>query len=63
MNRLLRIGIGCFLCSISLSVIIIYSNLLLYGYSLFEYVVNLLSVIEFYYLFVGIYLIIKKDRF
>jgi hypothetical protein len=63
MNRLLRIGIGCFLCSISLSVIIIYSNLLLYGYSLFEYVVNLLSVIEFYYLFIGIYLIIKKDRF
>ena len=63
MNRLLRIGIGCFLCSISLSVIIIYSNLLLYGYSLFEYVVNLLSVIEFYYLFIGIYFIIKKDRF
>lgn len=63
MNRLLRIGIGCFLCSISLSVIIIYSNLLLYGYSLLEYVVNLLSVIEFYYLFIGIYLIIKKDRF
>jgi hypothetical protein len=63
MNRLLRILIGSFLCSISLSVIIIYSNLLLYGYSLWEYIVNLFSVVEFYYMFIGIYLIIKKDRY
>lgn len=63
MNRLIRIIIGCFLCSISLSVIIIYSNLLLYGYSLWEYIVNLFSVVEFYYMFIGLYLIIKKDRY
>jgi hypothetical protein len=63
MNRIFRIVVGSFLCSISLSVIIIYSNLLLYGYSLWEYIVNLFSVVEFYYMFVGIYLIIKKDRY
>jgi hypothetical protein len=63
MNRIFRIVVGSFLCSLSLSVIIIYSNLLLYGYSLWEYIVNLFSVVEFYYMFVGIYLIIKKDRY
>jgi hypothetical protein len=63
MNRLFRIIVGSFLCSISVSVVIIYSNLLLYGYSFYEYIVNVLSVMEFYYIFIGIYLIIKKDRF
>jgi hypothetical protein len=63
MNRIFRIVVGSFLCSLSLSVIIIYSNLLLYGYSLWEYIVNLFSVVEFYYMFLGIYLIIKKDRY
>ena len=63
MNRIFRIVVGSFLCSVSLSVIIIYSNLLLYGYSLWEYIVNLFSVVEFYYMFLGIYLIIKKDRY
>ena len=32
-------------------------------YTFYEYIVNVLSVMEFYYLFIGIYLIMKKDRF
>ena len=59
MNKILRMVIGSFLCSISLSVIIIYSNLLLYGYSFFEFIINLFILVEFYYMFIVLFLIVK----
>ena len=60
MSRFILIIIGIILCSIGISVVIIYSNLLMYGYSFFEYIISLIRVIEFYYIFIGGFLIYKK---
>ena len=49
-------------CSIGISIIIIYSNLLMFGCSFGTFVLYVLKTWEFYLLPLGIFLIIK-DRF
>jgi hypothetical protein len=58
--RLIIYLIGIFLCSISFTIIIINLNLLVYGWSFIEYIIYLLSNVEFYYFILGIILIKKR---
>jgi hypothetical protein len=52
--------IGIFLCSISLTLVIIYFNLIKFGYSFFVYIEILLKTWEFYLFIFGIFLIKKR---
>jgi len=54
--------LGIFLISVSVFIIIVYSNLLIMGYSLVIFFKYLLKCWEFYFFIIGIYLL-KKDRF
>lgn len=58
--EIIRKLIGIFLVSMSLSILIIYFNLILYGFSLKEYIIYVLKTWEFYMIFPGLYLIIKR---
>ena len=62
MNRLLRIGMGVFFCSISLVVVIIYVNLLFFNLGFIFFLKSLFKTFEFYLFIPGLYLL-KKDRF
>lgn len=62
MRRLLYFIIGIVLCSISVAVVVIYFNLLIFGYSILDFLMAVIKNIEFYFFIPGIYLI-KKDRF
>lgn len=53
--------VGIFLCSISLTIVVIYFNLVIYGCSLLEYIRIIFKTWEFYLLIPGLYLL-KKDR-
>ncbi len=61
MKRLLYLLLGIFCCSMSLSIIVIYFNLLLYGFSFWYFIKMILKTWEFYLLFIGLYLILKKE--
>jgi len=60
MKRLVYLLTGIFCCGMSLSIIVIYFNLLLYGFSFWYFIKMILKTWEFYLVFLGIYLI-KKD--
>lgn len=62
MKRLILLLTGILCCGISLSIVIIYINLLLYGFSFLYFIKMLLKTWDFYLLFLGLYLI-KKNRF
>ena len=52
--------VGIILCSISLTVIVIYCNLLIFGYGVIEFIFSLLKCLEFYLFLPGIYLLKKR---
>lgn len=52
--------IGIFLVSMSISILVIYSNLLIYGFSFLEYIKMTLKTWEFYMIIPGLYFIIKR---
>lgn len=52
--------IGVFLCSVSLTIVVIYFNLVMYGFSFGEYLVMLLKTFEFYFFIPGIFCVIKR---
>lgn len=58
--KIIRKLLGLFFISMSLSIIVIYFNLILYGFSFLEYILMVLKTWEFYMLFLGLYLIIKR---
>lgn len=62
MTKYIYYFLGIFFCSMGISVVIIYSNLLVYGFSIIDFLVAIFKTWEFYLLPIGIYLIIK-DRF
>lgn len=62
MKRFLYFILGIILCSVSFSIVIIYFNLLVLGFSFGEFLITLLKCFEFYFFIPGI-LLIKKDRF
>lgn len=62
MKRIFCFLVGSIFLSISIGVLVISINLLVYGYSFFSFLLYLLQCWEFYFFIPGIYLI-KKDRF
>lgn len=60
MRKLIEIIFGCILCSISLTVLIIYISLFSYGYNFIYFFKSLIKNLEIYLFIPGIYLIIKK---
>ena len=62
MNKYLLYGVVIICLSMSISIVIIYSNLLVYGLSFKEFLIAIFKTWEFYLLPLGIYFIIK-DRF
>lgn len=54
--------LGILFCSLGISVIIIYSNLLVFGFNIWDFFIAIIKTWEFYLLPVGIFIIIK-DRF
>lgn len=60
MKRMLIKWCGIYLCSISLTVIVIYFNLIIYGCNIWEYIRLLLTTFEFYFFIPGIYLIKRR---
>ena len=61
MNKYLLYIVGIICISMSISIVIIYSNILVYGFRFIDFLIAILKTWEFYLLPVGIYLIIK-DR-
>lgn len=59
MKRLILLFIGSILCSISLTIFIIYLTLFSYGFGVTYFFKSLLKNLEFYFFIPGIYLIIK----
>lgn len=60
MKRLIYLLLGVFCCGMGFSIIIIYFNLLLYGFGFFEFIKMILKTWEFYMIFIGIYFIKKR---
>jgi len=60
MKRLIYLLLGIFCCGMSLSIVVIYFNLLIYGYSFWNFLKMVLGTWEFYLLFLGIFLIKKR---
>lgn len=52
--------LGIFFISISVAIVIIYSNLLIFEYSVVDFFKYLLKCWEFYFFILGIYLIKKR---
>lgn len=63
MNNYLLYIVGIICISVGISIIVIYSNLLVYGFGIGEFIKNIIKTWEFYLLPIGIFIIIKKDRF
>lgn len=62
MNKYLLYGVGIICLSMGISIMIIYSNLLVYGFGFKDFFIAIFKTWEFYLLPVGIFIIIK-DRF
>ena len=60
MSRFLLYVVSLFLCSIGLCVIVINFNLIMYGYGFKEFLISVISRLEFYLGVVGLFLFIKK---
>lgn len=60
MNKLIKYLVGIFCIGFSLSIVIIYSNLLIYGLGIKDFLLYIVKTWEFYLLPLGIYLIIKR---
>lgn len=58
MNRYILFILAIAFCSLGTSFIIIYMNLLSYGYSLFEYIIFLLCRLECWFLVGGVGLLL-----
>ena len=62
MNKYLRYIVGIITVSMGISIIVINSNLLVYGFGIKTFLLAIFKTWEFYLLPLGIFLIIK-DRF